>query len=47
LALGDQYLLARITQKSVQQLQLKVGDKVFAQIKSVALLSQTVVPENT
>jgi molybdate transport system ATP-binding protein len=46
LSLGDQYLLARITQKSAQQLQLKVGDKVFAQIKSVALLTQTVITEN-
>lgn len=46
LALGDQYLLARITQKSAQHLQLNVGDKVFAQIKSVALLTQTVIEEN-
>ena len=45
LALGDQYLLARITQKSAQHLQLNTGDPVFAQIKSVALLTQTVIEE--
>ena len=39
LALGEQYLLARITRKSANALQLKEGDKVFAQIKSAALLS--------
>ena len=41
LALGNQFLLARITRKSVDALDLKVGDKVFAQIKSAALLSET------
>jgi molybdate transport system ATP-binding protein len=40
LALGEQYLLARITRKSAERLGLKAGDKVFAQIKSVALLSE-------
>jgi len=40
LSLGDQYLLARITRKSAQALKLTVGDKIFAQIKSAALLSQ-------
>ena len=40
LSLGDQCLLARITRKSAEALQLTVGDKVFAQIKSAALLSQ-------
>ncbi|MFT5709337.1 MAG: molybdate transport system ATP-binding protein [Halioglobus sp.] len=40
LSLGEQYLLARITRKSAEVLQLAVGDKVFAQIKSAALLSQ-------
>lgn len=40
LSLGDQCLLARITRKSAEVLQLTVGDKVFAQIKSAALLSQ-------
>jgi molybdate transport system ATP-binding protein len=38
LALGDQFLLARITRKSLVELNLAVGDNVFAQIKSVALL---------
>ena len=40
LALGDQHLLARITRKSSERLGLAAGDKVFAQIKSVALLSE-------
>jgi molybdate transport system ATP-binding protein len=40
LSLGDQCLLARITRKSAELLQLTVGDKVFAQIKSAALLLQ-------
>lgn len=38
LTLGSQYLLARITRKSAARLQLQVGDKLFAQIKSAALL---------
>ena len=40
LALGEQYLLARITRKSAEALHLTTGDKVFAQIKSVALLTE-------
>jgi molybdate transport system ATP-binding protein len=40
LSLGSQYLLARITRKSAAELQLKVGDQLFAQIKSVALLME-------
>ena len=40
LQLGNQHLLARITRKSAQRLELKSGDQVFAQIKSVALLSE-------
>jgi len=40
LALGNQYLLARITRKSASQLQLQVGDRLFAQIKSAALLME-------
>ena len=40
LALGNQHLLARITHKSADRLQLQAGDQVFAQIKSVALLSE-------
>ena len=42
LTLGEQFLLARITRKSVEALQLKIGDKVFAQIKSAALLTETI-----
>lgn len=42
LALGEQFLLARITRKSVEALQLKIGDNVFAQIKSAALLTETI-----
>ena len=41
LALGSQYLLARITRKSANRLQLKVGDPLFAQIKSAALLMES------
>ena len=40
LALGEQHLLARITRKSAQRLGLAEGEQVFAQIKSVALLSE-------
>jgi molybdate transport system ATP-binding protein len=40
LALGSQHLLARITRKSAHHLQLKVGDAVFAQVKSAALLME-------
>lgn len=35
---SNQQLLARITNKSLQRMNLKVGDEVFAQIKSIALL---------
>ncbi len=35
---GHDILLARITRKSASELDLKPGDKVFAQVKSVALL---------
>ena len=37
LRLGNDILLARITRRSLQQLGLQVGDKVFAQIKSVTV----------
>ena len=37
LRLGDDLLLARITRRSLQHLQLRVGDKVYAQIKSVTV----------
>jgi len=40
LALGSQFLLARITRKSAVELQLRVGDQLFAQIKSAALLME-------
>ncbi len=41
LALGSQYLLARITRKSANRLQLQAGDRLFAQIKSAALLMES------
>ena len=44
LSLGSQYLLARITRKSTAELGLRVGDNVFAQIKSAALLMETADP---
>jgi molybdate transport system ATP-binding protein len=37
LSLGDDCLVARITRRSLQQLELQVGDKVYAQIKSVTV----------
>ena len=40
LALGDQFLLARITRKSATELGFAVGDEVFAQVKSAALLME-------
>ena len=39
LQLGDQFLLARLTRKSAEALNLRPGDALFAQIKSAALLS--------
>lgn len=39
LAIGKQHILARITRKSLDKLDLKTGQRVYAQIKSVALLS--------
>lgn len=41
LQLGTQHLLARITRKSADRLQLRVGDHLFAQIKSAALLMES------
>jgi len=38
LTLGEQYLLARITHKSLHDLALKEGQEVYAQVKSVALM---------
>ena len=46
LALGKQYLVARVTRKSVTELNLKVGDALYAQIKSVALLSEVMEPKD-
>jgi len=46
LELGEQYLLARITRKSLTDLKLSVGDSLYAQIKSVALLSETMVDDS-
>ncbi|MBT4522568.1 MAG: molybdenum ABC transporter ATP-binding protein [Halieaceae bacterium] len=42
LTLGEQHLLARITHKSLCEMQLVVGDLLFAQIKSAALLTEAV-----
>jgi molybdate transport system ATP-binding protein len=39
LALGDQSLLASITDRSVAELDLEIGKQVFAQVKGVALLT--------
>ena len=39
LLVGDAVLLARITRKSANQLDLRVGQSVFAQVKSVAILN--------
>ena len=40
LQLGSQHLLARITRKSATALELRLGDQLFAQIKSTALLTE-------
>jgi molybdate transport system ATP-binding protein len=37
LRLGDDLLVARITRRSLQQLQIRAGEKVYAQIKSVTV----------
>lgn len=39
LQLGDKYLLARLTRKSIEELSIAPGKRVFAQIKSVAVLA--------
>jgi molybdate transport system ATP-binding protein len=41
LQIGEQYLLARLTNKSVDKLSLHTGQQVYAQIKTVALLTDT------
>ena len=38
LKVGDAVLLSRITRQSMNRLDLKPGMKVFAQVKSVAVL---------
>lgn len=40
LQVGEQFLLARLTRKSIDTLQLRMGDTVYAQVKSVALLTE-------
>jgi molybdate transport system ATP-binding protein len=37
LSAGNQSLLARVTNRSVKRLDLKPGDRVFAQLKSVTV----------
>ena len=39
LKVAHQYILVRLTHKSVTRLELTVGQQVYAQIKTVALLS--------
>ncbi|MFT6957076.1 MAG: molybdate transport system ATP-binding protein [Halieaceae bacterium] len=40
LQLGEQFMLARITRKSASELDLNLGDRLYAQIKSAALLTE-------
>jgi len=42
---AGQDILARITRKSMEHLQLEIGNRVYLQIKTVALLSETLGPE--
>ncbi|MFT7289243.1 MAG: molybdate transport system ATP-binding protein [Halieaceae bacterium] len=42
LQLAEQFLLARITRRSFDELQLNMGDRLYAQIKSTALLGDQV-----
>ena len=37
---GNQFLLALITRKSLQELRFQIGEPIFAQIKGVALMTQ-------
>ena len=46
LRLGEQHLLARLTRKSVAQLELEVGMPLYAQIKSVALPPQLIMADD-
>ncbi|MEH6469113.1 MAG: TOBE domain-containing protein, partial [Porticoccus sp.] len=42
---AGQAILARITRKSMEHLQLETGKQVYLQIKTVALLSETITSE--
>ena len=44
LAVGGQYILARITRRSAEQLALQPGDALYAQVKSAALLNEALDP---
>lgn len=44
LRLNDKHLLARITRRSRDDLELKIGDRLYAQIKSTALLGDDLSP---
>jgi molybdate transport system ATP-binding protein len=46
LRIGSQYLLARVTRKSLDALALEPGDAVYAQVKSVALLSDNLAADH-
>ncbi len=46
LKLEQQILLARITRKSLAHLSLNVGQRVFAQIKSISLLNENLLSED-
>ena len=37
---GNQFLLALITRKSLQEMRFQIGEPIFAQIKGVALMTQ-------
>ena len=37
LAIGEDLIIARVTRRSIRELELRAGDEVFAQIKSVAV----------
>ncbi|MDM3872193.1 molybdenum ABC transporter ATP-binding protein [Porticoccus sp. W117] len=47
LAVGDTPLLSHITRKSADDLELKIGMEVYAQVKSVAVLNPICHPEAT
>lgn len=46
LRLHEQFLLARVTRRSMSQLRLDVGSDVFAQVKSVSISDRTLVRED-